>query len=45
VKASKASLSFNREAAIAAGLGKAAQLQIEVIDPAVIRANFAKQKK
>ncbi len=45
VKASKASLTFNREAAIAAGLGKAAQLQIEVIDPAVIRANFAKQKK
>lgn len=45
VKASKASLNFNREAAIAAGLGKAAQLQIEVIDPAVIRANFAKQKK
>lgn len=45
VKASKASLNFNRDAAIAAGLDKAAQLQIEVIDPAVIRANFAKQKK
>lgn len=42
VKASKTSLNYNRQAAVAAGLDLVSRLQIEVIDPAVIQASFAK---
>lgn len=42
VGASKKALLFNGDAGIAAGLDLAARLQIDVLDPAVIMANFTR---